>query len=435
MSMTLNASSAAARQSAIEGLAYTSLKGKVKEEIASNAKVLQSLIDGLRANATTDAATFGTLTIFANLTAYRPPLTDEEKKMSQLKSYANSSKPPPEDPLDNDAQVAARCKKVLEAGLVPALALHIKKLSVIGLKQTSMILNALAREQKHRGVLSQQGSVKLLLQTIERLQQQQQSPSSGAETAPLRIAAHALARILISVNPNHVFSASTAPATSAIRPLLDLLRADPSNADSETRNLLPTFECLLALTNLASMEDPSVRDTIIKVSWADIEDLLLSSNMLVQRAAVELVCNLMASPQGVAKFADGSSAAKNRLHILLALADVEDFATRRAAGGALAMLTEWDAACAAVLDKEKGVKILLGMCEDESTEMRHRGVVCLLNLVSVPGEKENGAESLSHRARDKIRGEGGMEVLKGVVQTTREREILEIAVEVLKKII
>lgn len=224
------------------------------------------------------------------------------------------------------------------------------------------------------------------------------------------------------MNPAHVFS-STLPATSALRPLTSLLIQDP---EAETRDLLPTFEALLALTNLASTEEDTVRESLIRSSWQKIEDLLLSQNTLIQRASVECICNLMASPSGVAKFADGSPPAKNRLHILLALADVEDLATRRAAGGALAMLTEWDRAAEAVLLKERGAKILVDLCKDEDEGIRHRGVICLLNLVSVP---DSGVKA---RAMEAITKADGVEVLKGLLRKSRDQEVLGAGVEVLK---
>jgi len=183
--------------------------------------------------------------------------------------------------------------------------------------------------------------------------------------SPSRTAAHALARILISVNPSHVFS-NALPVTSAIRPLLSLLEDDPS---TDRRDLLATFESLLALTNLASTEDDTARDAIIRLAWPKLEDLLLSDSTPVQRATVELVCNLMASQQGIAKFADGSKQSDNRLHILLALAGAEDMATRRAAGGALAMLTGWDVVVDAVVQRERGVHV--------SDEFLHTGFLLL----------------------------------------------------------
>ncbi|THW11433.1 ARM repeat-containing protein [Aureobasidium pullulans] len=415
----------AEQQSSIEGLAYTSLQPKIKGEIVSNTALLDKLIERLKSTTTADPCTFGILTIFSNLVSYRPAQSEEQQKMSQLRNYAESKKQEEKDPSDDDQHVTARCKTVLDANLIPILVAAARShytVTILGI--TAKILHALAREQKHRGKLAQQGAVKLLLQTIDRLQTPE-GPASASDSAQaaIQLAAHALARILISVNPQHVFSRAM-PAISALRPLTLLLTPDTS---SETRDLLPVFESLLALTNLASLEDDAVKDALLRQAWQPTEDLLLSTNILVQRASVELVCNLMASPAGVAKYADGSPAAKHRLHVLLALADAEDLATRRAAGGALAMLTEWDAAAKAVLEHDRGVSILLDMCGDESEEIKHRGLVCILNLISAPGE-------VGTMGLQKVAQQDGVETIKSSLRECRNTDVMAIGVEVLKTI-
>ncbi|KAI9722049.1 MAG: hypothetical protein M1812_002009 [Candelaria pacifica] len=406
------------KQSSIEGLAYASLRPTVKETIAHDDKSLKHLIETLKSSDPKSPLTFGGLSIFVNLTKYLPNLSEEQKRMGQLKAYANTSKAKSEpDPLEDDEHVTARCKAVLDAGILPLLVNISKTVSPTALSLILNILLSLSKTPKHRGQLAQQGAVKLLLSAYT------STPDTSPSTNPSqRIVAHALARILISVNPLLIFGSSSAlPITSAIRPLLLLLEED---ATSENRDLLSTFEGLLGLTNLASTED-FVRDTIVRLSWPKLEDLLLSNNPMLQRATVELVCNLMASPQCVSKFADGSPQAANRLHILLALADVDDYATRRAAGGGLAMLTEWDAAVDAVVKRERGVRILLGLCEEEEVEVVHRGVVCVLNVVSAPGD-------VGVRGREKVRSEGGVETFRGLVLQVENREVVELAVEVLK---
>ncbi|KAG9953258.1 ARM repeat-containing protein, partial [Aureobasidium melanogenum] len=425
VNLTMNASSPAEQQSSIEGLAYTSLQPKIKMEIVSNSALLKKLIERLKSTTTADPCTFGILTIFSNLVSYRPAQSEEQQKMSQLKDYAEAKKPEEKDPLDDDKHVTARCKTVLDADLVPVLVAAARShytVTILGI--AAKILHALAREQKHRGKLAQQGAVKLLLQTIDRLQ----SPTgpvaaSDSAQAAIHLAAHALARILISVDPNHVFSRAM-PAVSALRPLALLLTPD---TNSDIRDLLPVFESLLALTNLASLEDESVKDALLKQAWDPTQDLLLSSNKLIQRGAVELVCNLMASPVGVAKYADGSAAAKQRLHILLALADAEDVATRCAAGGALAMLTEWDAAASAVLDHERGIPILLDLCADAKDDIKHRGLVCILNVISAPGE-------IGARGMEKVRQHDGLEEIKDSLRECRDASVMAVGVEVLKAI-
>lgn len=344
--------------------------------------------------------------------------------MADLKAYANSSKPAERDPLDDDDKVTARCRKLLDANVVPALVSCCKNNpspAIVALIVRIML--SLSKEQKHRAQMAQQGAVKLLLQIRERVAKTDKSTPDASSIE--HSASHALARLLISVNPAHTFSTSL-PATSAVSALIQLLDLDQA---SEERNLLPTFEALLALTNLASMEDETPRNLLLRAAWPTLENqLLLSSNALVQRASVELVCNLMASPAGVAKFADGSKQASGRMHILLALADVEDFATRRAAGGALAMLTEWDAAVSAVLEKERGVRIVLGMCKDESEEIMHRGFVVVMNIISAPG-------GVGEKGLERVKAEGGAEAVKDGLMKAKNAEVLGVGVQVLKKLV
>jgi hypothetical protein len=276
---------------------------------------------------------------------------------------------------------------------------------------------SLSKTAKIRGKLAQQGGVKLLLHAYSSL-------PSEAITAQ-RTAAHALARILITTNPSHVFGGSNPiPLTSAIRPLLTLLSDDPT---VEHRDNLPIFESLLALTNLASTDD-TARNPIIRLAFPQIEELFLSNNKMVTRATVELVCNLMQSPECVIKFADGSKQASHRMHILLALADSEDFATRRAAGGALASLTEWDTAVNAILERDRGPVILLALCKEDAEELRHRGVVCIMNVVTAPGK-------VGEWGVTKVKEAGGVNALKDCLKKSRSQEVLEITVEALKKIL
>ncbi|KAK0900703.1 SWI5-dependent HO expression protein 4 [Friedmanniomyces endolithicus] len=403
-------------EQAIEGLAYISLQPKAKEEIAGNSALLRSLVKALKER---QAALFGCLTVFANLTTYRPALSEEQKKLAQLKAYANSSKVPERDPLDGEKYVTARCRKLLDCDVVAALVTacsgkqQTAAFSPANMKLVVGILLALTKEQKHRAKMAQQGAVKLLLQIRDRNTAIATAKTSTAEASLItHTAAHALARLLISLNPAHLFSAS-APSSSAVSALIPLL-SPPTTAGvdggNEQRDLLPTFEALLALTNLASAsEDTTARDLLLRdAAFAAIEDLLFSSNTLVQRASAELVCNLMISPACVARFADGSGESKRRLVILTALTDVQDLATRRAVGGALAALTEWDVAVTAVLDvKEgKGVNAVVRMCGDESEEVVHRGLVCLANIVGARGEigkravklvKEVGLQAVEER--------------------------------------
>jgi hypothetical protein len=413
-SLTIDSS----QQSSIEGLAYASLQPKVKEKLAADNTFLKNLIVALNSAPAKSPATYGALSILVNLTTYMPTLSEEQKRLSQLKAYANASRPASKlDPLNDDEHVSKRSQAVFQAGVIPVLVTHSQHGSTASLAQVVAVVFSLSKTAQIRGQIAQQGGVKLLLHAYSTFPPE----SSSAQ----RIAAHALARILISTNPSHVFGGSTPlPLTSAIRPLLLLLADDPT---VEHRDLLPVFESLLALTNLASTDD-SARNPIIRLAFPQIEELLLSNNKMVTRATVELICNLMLSPECVAKFADGSKQASHRMHILLALADSEDLATRSAAGGALASLTEWDTAVNAILERDRGVVILLALCQEDSEELRHRGVVCVLNILTAPGK-------VGEWGVNKVKDENGVEALKECLKKSRSQEVLEITVEALKKLL
>jgi hypothetical protein len=408
------------KQDSLEGLAFASLRPNVREELANDTRFLKQLIQTLQGTDSANAL-YGGLTILSNLTVYLPLQSEEDKRMDQLKAYANTRKPTAPDPLLDETHVTARCKRVLDAGAVPLLVQISKKGTPAALTQILQILLALSNGKSHRGILAQQGAVKLLIQIWDHISTTEATPTSTSSFLPTAKpnAAQALARILISTNPHHIFNAAL-PSSSAIRPLYSLL--SPSDTPAWQ---LHCFESLLALTNLASL-DALTQDIIVRTAFDKTnDDLLLSPNTLVRRAAVELVCNLMASASGIEKFADGSHRAAQRLHVLLVMTDVDDTATRSAAGGALAMLLSYEEGVTALLDQEKGISFLLGLCRDESEDIRHRGVVCLRSVVGVQGE-------LGTRGAEALREGGAIEVLKGCLKESRRQEVLTMGVETLK---
>ncbi|KAF4993305.1 hypothetical protein FGRMN_6572 [Fusarium graminum] len=404
------------RKHSIEGLAYASLQPKVKESVVSNPELLQKLVKTLGEAQPRSPTTYGALSIFVNLTKYLPTLTDEEKKMNQLKAYANAAgKLSGPDPLNDDEYVARRCKLVFDAGITPVLVTHSKNGSPASLALVVSIIFALSVTKSLRGQLAQQGAVKLLLVSWMSLPQ--------TEALARRLAAQALARILISTNPALVFGGNRSiPIGAAVRPLASIIPPDPA---AQTRDLLPSFEALMALTNLASMDDEDTRRSIVDTAWPQIEEQMLASNSLVSKAAVELVCNLVQAPEAIALYAEETAKARNRLHVLLALADAPDAGTRSAAGGALASLTNFEGVIRGIINRDRGVKVILGLCMDDDEDIRHRGVFVVLNLVTAEGE-------VGELAREKVKGDDGVEALKECVKKSRRPDVIEMTVQTLK---
>lgn len=396
----------------IEGLAYASANPKVKEKLINDSELLRKLLKDLSNSKKESMTAFGCLSLIHNLSRYLPNLSQEQKKVAELKAYANSSKPSSEpDPLDQEPAVTRRCKVLIDAGTVSTISTIGKTLSPASITLVFNILLALSWPQSHRGIIAQQGGAKLLLQLYTRI-----TSTSPESVRARQTAAHALARILISIDPVLVFPASSHPSVvSTIRPIVSLLSDD---IDGEgPRDLLPTFEALLALANLLVAPTPAVADLIVRLALQTLESLILHDNVSIRRATTQVITNLVQHPVGVNLFADESDAAGRRLHVLLALSGTEDLETRKAAGGALAMLTESEGCVKSILGMDRGVFLLCSILEDSEEDMLHRGVVCVANLATAP-------EPLGTLAKDKLKAQDVHGKLKKVEQGPKSMDLL-----------
>lgn len=406
------------KRTAIEGLAYASMQPIAKDEITRDPALLKDLLQAPGKDTLSSTTAFGSLTLIDNLTRYLPALSEEQKRMAELRAYADALKPSAmkPHPFDEDERVTARCKWLLDAKLIPYLvslraSFVTSSLSPASLNLYGQILLSLSRTPSYRGILSQQGAVPLILNIYS---------STAVEATTKPILAQALARILISIDP----ALLPKYTSQTVSPLITLLSPAESFSNGP-RDLLPTFEGLLALTNLASDSNSPTAKIVIRDALPQIEDLMLSNHELLQRAATELICNLVTTPEGIEKFADGSPAAQRRLHVMLALTVADDTATRRAAGGALASITDFEDVVSSILNRERGIQLMLQMCGDEDLGVIHRGVVCVRNIVGLEG-------STGNRARTELSEIGGKETLVKAIKGTNNKDIIEIAAEALK---
>src|SRR5690606_1372155 len=187
------------------GLAYSSLKAVVKEKLVADEKFISNLVQTLKRNTDKPTLVYPALVVVSNLTTYTRPLTDEQKKLATLKNYAAAKKVVEDaDPLDSDERVTARCVKLVKAGVVGALTF--KNPSDTAKKLIAEIMLSLSRSPANRGLMAQQGAPRQLLTIYHN------SKDFHVQTT----AAHALSRILISMDPSLVFSSSF-PSTSTIR--------------------------------------------------------------------------------------------------------------------------------------------------------------------------------------------------------------------------
>lgn len=386
--------------SAIEGLAFTSLRGPIKELLAGSPVFLKKLF-GLvppppTARSFTDplpsgpalapslvlspSLAYGVVSIICNLVAYLPSLTAEQAQLDQLRRMTTSAKTQSsagmkpgaaqEDPLDDPVHVHARVLRLLKAGVVGVLVSLARTESQTVRDLVGRTLLFLVERQEDRGVIVQQGGVRALLTLVNTAMASPaaDSKSSTVDSLPAvpeasLAAFQALAKLTITTNPTTLFGPSPSASLDALRPLSLLLL-------HENSSLLQQFEALMSLTNLASL-GPELADRLAKsyagATLRKTEQLLLEDHPLVRRAAVELICNLLASDVVFEAFSGEPSedekgnstsnevAAAGRLHLLLALATVDDLQTQLASSACLATLAEGSrTACRLLLAHRSG---------------------------------------------------------------------------------
>ncbi|EGZ13827.1 hypothetical protein PHYSODRAFT_512479 [Phytophthora sojae] len=201
-------------------------------------------------------------------------------------------------------------------------------------------------------------------------------------------AGQAMAKILISTNPNLIPSSSL---FSSIRPLLDMCKGDQQ---------LLQFEALMALTNIASVsEETKARIVGEPQGLSTLQYLQFSEHELVRRAATEAICNLLPNDKVIEQVFMNEE--KVRLWIAFASLEdeAEDFETARAAGGALAMVSQvpqvsW------VMMRQGGLKAFTAIIEQGSNvETLHRALFAMQNMLEAIAGAAKDEEKAEERTK------------------------------------
>ncbi|KAI9256887.1 armadillo-type protein [Sporodiniella umbellata] len=399
---------------ALEGLAYSSLKPEIKESLGEDEEFLKCL-STLAVNTVREESSgarnpmlFGLGTIFANVTMYKPVLDEKQKQIKRLRDLADAKQRKAtgltetvngDDPREDDAAVEGRIKKAIANGVSVALIVLSKNSSTnIRAVAAQTYLN-IVTPQATRGQLLQQGIVRglLLLSRDE--------GTSGI------VASQALAKLAITADPRLAFQGDI--LLDLVKPFLNLCK------DSSQ---LRQFEALMAMTNLASVDD-RVRLLIENADGMSIfENLQLSSNDMVQRAATEMVCNMTFCEPVFDRYSDPEKS-QNRIRLLMILSDHEDPATRRASSGALAILANSPSTCKMILNVEKCFERMARWVDEEETmDVKHRGIeIMRLLLLSCGKEVTQG-----------MAGENIDKKLVAITKSCNVQVIRTLAIEVLK---
>ncbi|KAH9814105.1 hypothetical protein DFH28DRAFT_1059146 [Melampsora americana] len=375
----------------IEGLALVSEKAFVRQLLISSQecmlKTFHKLIsDQSNQNELTQikidtSISYGISTILKNLLCFKEIKSEEDQVTERLRKLAteqNQSKSNKIEEIDEDELVTVEDEEVKQ-WISNLLFKDHQLMEIIGnlskseskevRRLTGKVLLNLIEKQEFRGKVIQDGGARMLLKIIASLtisstnldsnsnlksnSKSNSKPQLDSNDLPTL---QALSKLLITANPLLIFGPlPTSPLLiSTIKPLTTLL-THPSST------LLQTFEALMALTNVASLDEglaSYIANTPLVLE--KVEECLMGirtgENVLVRRAASELICNL-ASTELVLKsfisFEDEAlksndqenvkrlnSKGKSRLHLLIALSFSEDIQTSLASSATLSILTE-----------------------------------------------------------------------------------------------
>lgn len=340
---------------------------------------------------------FSIACIYCNITSYKPVASDTAtERLKQLAIQAGAQREQEVTGWESDDVVEARGALLIGGGIMDTMGALVRSRSLNARRKTGVALANLTRcSKQNRGILLQQGAATIFL-NLARQEPTGQTSASDHPNEDLLSSIQGLARLLITANP--ALALTSALQLEAIQVLSTLFVAQESN-------LLGVFEALMALTNLCSLSEearshfvtcqPSNMSTLDSVMLYD--DSASKGHLMCRRAATQLACNLTMCEAGFAHFAGDadlsmssptmpSPKCQSRLHLLLALCDVDDMDTRMAASAALAMLTVSLKVCCLLIEKkeirQRSLDILASLIDRSAPPgLRQRGLACISNII------------------------------------------------------
>jgi len=340
------------RKWAVEGLSYLTFDAEVKEKLIEDQQAVQAMIE--LAKTGDQSVIYGVVTTLVNLcNAY-----DKQELIPEMIELAKFAKHhiPEEHELDDIDFVNKRLCTLTKAGITSALISLAKTESQNSKELIARVFNAICSQQNLRGMIVQQGGAKALLPLA----------LNGTDKGKKQ-ASQALARLGITINPEVAFPGQR--IMEVVRPFINLLNPECT--------ALENFESLMALCNLAGVND-SVRKRILKEGgFQKIETYIYEEHDMLRRAATQVVNNLIMCEETMQYFEQEN----DRIKYLVILCMEEDQDTSMAAAGALAMLTTSKKVCQKIFDSKDWVESLRFLLANPDNNMQHRGIVIVLNMM------------------------------------------------------
>ncbi|XP_011494879.1 PREDICTED: protein unc-45 homolog B [Ceratosolen solmsi marchali] len=342
------------RKWAVEGLSYLTFDAEVKEKLVKDKEAISAMIE--LAKTGDKSIIYGVVTTLVNLcNAY-----DKQEIIPEMIDLAKFAKYhiPEESELDDPDFVNDRLVSLTKDGVITALVVLSKTDSQNSKELISRVFNAICSQVEVRGIVVQQGAAKALLELA----------LTGTNKGKKQ-ASQALARLGITINPEVAFPGQR--IYEVIRPLINLLNHEC--------NALENFEAMMALCNLAGLND-NVRKKILKEGgFQKIEVYMFEDHIMLKRASTQVVNNLLMCEDTI-KFFEGDN---DRVKYLIILCQEEDIDTCLAAAGALAILTSISKiACNKIFDSNNWLESIKFLLANPNQDLQHRGVVIVFNMIN-----------------------------------------------------
>lgn len=345
---------------AAEGLAYLTMDADIKEMLVADAETLNGLVELSKSCDST--VVYSIVGIFVNLTnSYDKP--EKNPELEEVAKFAKHNLPQPHE-KDSEEYGKNRLKILVENGLISSLVNFGDVKSKNSKEMIARVFSAIVDIEEYRGKVVAEGGVKALLPLTE-----------NGTPKGMDIAAQALAKIGITNDPRLAFSGQR--CMEVVRPLVRLLNFN--------KDQLHRFEALMALTNLASMNDDVRRRIMKEKGFREIETCMFEDEDDLRRAAVECMCNLVQNEEAFNKFKEWDCEVE-RLKFILLCCGEDPPELSQAAAGCLSILTADAEVCKKVMEIKSTLELMKFLLLSENLGTRHRGLYIMANLLA--SEKE-----------------------------------------------
>ena len=340
---------------ACDGLAYLTLDADIKEILIDDVNTLKAMYDLAKKD---DKNTLYSISMVLSNISNAQPVKKPTDEMKKLAEYAKHHVPE-EHEKDKEEAYKIRRQKLMDSGVAQTLSVIAKHNSENCKELVASVYLVLCEEPENRGKIVAAGGGKALIPLA----------LYGTEVGKTR-ACQALAKIAISINPELAFPGQR--CLEIVRPLIKLLHPDKS--------ALENFESLMALTNLAGVNE-SVRKRIVKEEGiSNIEQYMFDEHPDLRRAGTECMCNMVQDEDIVFVYEKPDN---DRIKLLvLYCGEEDDLKLNLAASGALAQLTYSEKICERVLEVKSFVPVFKQCACAADIEFQFRIFYIIRNIVS-----------------------------------------------------